>query len=48
VSGGTQGGRLRFSWSYHPDRHDRSTVAAVADRFADALRRIARDCREAG
>jgi non-ribosomal peptide synthase protein (TIGR01720 family) len=48
VSGGTQGGRLRFSWSYHPDLHDRSTVEGVAGRFADALRRIARDCREAG
>ena len=47
VVGAAQGGRLAFTWFYQPDRHDHSTVESVAADFADALRRIARDCREA-
>jgi non-ribosomal peptide synthase protein (TIGR01720 family) len=45
VVGGVQDGQLTFSWSYRPDRHDESTVRAVADDFASALRAIAADCR---
>ncbi|MET1073575.1 MAG: condensation domain-containing protein, partial [Umezawaea sp.] len=45
--GAVQDGRLGFSWIYQPAVHDRSTVEAVAGAFADALRRIARDCRPA-
>jgi non-ribosomal peptide synthase protein (TIGR01720 family) len=47
VVGAAQGGRLGFTWYYRPDRHDRSTVEAVAADFATALRRIADDCRAA-
>ena len=47
VSGAVQDGRLEFSWTYRPDRHDRSTVESVAEDFAAALRRIAEDCRGA-
>ncbi|MBL1100668.1 non-ribosomal peptide synthase/polyketide synthase [Streptomyces coffeae] len=48
VVGAVQDGRLGFTWYYHPDVHERSTVEAVAADFADALRRIARDCRGDG
>ncbi|WP_432010894.1 non-ribosomal peptide synthase/polyketide synthase [Streptomyces cucumeris] len=48
VVGAVQDGRLGFTWYYHPAVHERSTVAAVAADFADALRRIARDCRGEG
>ncbi|MET8010137.1 non-ribosomal peptide synthase/polyketide synthase [Streptomyces sp. NPDC005271] len=47
VVGAVQDGRLGFTWHYHPDVHERSTVEAVAADFADALRRIAADCRGA-
>jgi non-ribosomal peptide synthase protein (TIGR01720 family) len=46
IVGAVQAGRLEFSWYYQPDLHDESTVEAVAGDFADALRRIARDCRD--
>jgi non-ribosomal peptide synthase protein (TIGR01720 family) len=46
VVGAVQDGRLRFSWYYQPQRIDRSTVESIAANFADALRRIARDCGE--
>lgn len=46
VLGAVQAGRLEFSWHYLPGVHDRATIAAVAGDFADALRRIARDCKE--
>ncbi|MFF7651508.1 non-ribosomal peptide synthase/polyketide synthase [Streptomyces sp. NPDC007983] len=45
VVGAVQNGRLGFTWYYRPDVHEESTVAAVAADFADALRRIAQDCR---
>ena len=45
VVGGVRAGRLEFSWFFRPDRHDRATVEAVAAGFAEALRRIAADCR---
>jgi non-ribosomal peptide synthase protein (TIGR01720 family) len=45
--GAVQDGRLSFSWIYQPAVHDRSTIEAVANSFADALRQIARDCRPA-
>ncbi|MEU8827139.1 non-ribosomal peptide synthase/polyketide synthase [Streptomyces sp. NPDC048636] len=48
VVGAVQDGRLGFTWYYHPEVHERSTVEAVAADFADALRRIARDCRGDG
>jgi non-ribosomal peptide synthase protein (TIGR01720 family) len=44
VVGGVQDGRLTFSWLYRPDRHDESTISAVADDFATALHAIATDC----
>jgi non-ribosomal peptide synthase protein (TIGR01720 family) len=43
VVGEVSDGVLGFSWNYHPDVHDESTVSSVAQDFADALRRIARD-----
>jgi non-ribosomal peptide synthase protein (TIGR01720 family) len=46
VVGAVQSGRLGFSWHYRPDLHDRSTIEGVAEDFAEALRGIARDCRE--
>ncbi|MGH4006816.1 MAG: condensation domain-containing protein, partial [Pseudonocardiaceae bacterium] len=45
VVGAVQNGQLGFSWLYQPDRHDQASVQAVADDFAEALRGIARDCR---
>ncbi|MGH3613894.1 MAG: amino acid adenylation domain-containing protein, partial [Pseudonocardia sp.] len=45
VVGAVRNGQLRFSWLYQPDRHHQATVQAVADDFAEALRGIARDCR---
>jgi amino acid adenylation domain-containing protein/non-ribosomal peptide synthase protein (TIGR01720 family) len=44
VVGGVQDGQLTFSWLYRPDRHDESTISAVADDFATALHAIATDC----
>ncbi|GHF53719.1 amino acid adenylation domain-containing protein/non-ribosomal peptide synthase protein (TIGR01720 family) [Amycolatopsis bartoniae] len=48
VVGGVQHGRLGFSWFHRPDLHDRSTVERVAGDFAEALHRMARDCRGEG
>ncbi|GAA0968406.1 non-ribosomal peptide synthase/polyketide synthase [Streptomyces rhizosphaericus] len=45
VVGAVQDGRLGFTWRYRPDVHERATVEAVAGDFAEALRRIAGDCR---
>jgi len=46
VVGAVNDGQLAFSWYYRPDLHDRSTVEAVSRDFADALQRIAADCRD--
>ncbi|MGH3874774.1 MAG: amino acid adenylation domain-containing protein [Pseudonocardiaceae bacterium] len=46
VVGAVQHGQLRFSWLYQPQRHQQATVQTVADDVAQALRDIARDCRE--
>ncbi|HEY3895319.1 MAG TPA: hypothetical protein VGL88_08135 [Pseudonocardiaceae bacterium] len=46
IVGAVQDGQLGFSWVYQPDRHHEATVQAVADDFAEALRCIARDCRD--
>jgi amino acid adenylation domain-containing protein/non-ribosomal peptide synthase protein (TIGR01720 family) len=46
VLGSVTDGQLEFSWYYHQNLQW-STVQSVADDFADALRCIARDCREA-
>jgi non-ribosomal peptide synthase protein (TIGR01720 family) len=46
VLGQVTDGQLAFSWYCHPDLQW-STVQSVANDFADALRCIARDCREA-
>jgi non-ribosomal peptide synthase protein (TIGR01720 family) len=46
VVGAVAGGQLGFSWRYQLDLKS-PTVQSVADDFIDALRRIARDCREA-
>jgi hypothetical protein len=45
VVGSADGGVLRFSWFYRPQVHRGETVGRVAGEFAEALRRIARDCR---
>jgi non-ribosomal peptide synthase protein (TIGR01720 family) len=45
VVGAVSGGQLGFSWRYQPDLK-RPTVQSAANDFVDALRRIARDCRE--
>jgi non-ribosomal peptide synthase protein (TIGR01720 family) len=45
VLGAVGDGQLGFSWYYRPNLHDRSTVEAVSRDFANALRRIAEDCR---
>ncbi|MGH3548492.1 MAG: condensation domain-containing protein, partial [Pseudonocardiaceae bacterium] len=45
VVGAVQNGRLGFSLFYQPDRHHQASVQTVADDFAEALRGIARDCR---
>jgi non-ribosomal peptide synthase protein (TIGR01720 family) len=45
VVGEVGNGQLGFYWYYDIDLQ-RSTVQSVADDFIDALRRIARDCRE--
>ncbi|MEW1749997.1 non-ribosomal peptide synthase/polyketide synthase [Streptomyces angustmyceticus] len=44
--GAVQDGRLAFTWHYRPDIHEEATVRAVADDFAEALRRIARHARD--
>jgi non-ribosomal peptide synthase protein (TIGR01720 family) len=48
VVGGVQDGQLGFSWLYRADHHREGTVRSLADDFAEALRRIARDCRAPG
>ncbi|WP_260636943.1 non-ribosomal peptide synthase/polyketide synthase [Streptomyces angustmyceticus] len=44
--GAVQDGRLAFTWHYRPDIHEEATVRAVADDFAEALRRIAQHARD--
>jgi non-ribosomal peptide synthase protein (TIGR01720 family) len=46
VVGAAEDGRLEFAWYYRPDRYDKEAVAAIAGDFIEALRRIARQCRE--
>ncbi|HWG98909.1 MAG TPA: condensation domain-containing protein, partial [Pilimelia sp.] len=46
VVGSVHGGELEFSWYYQPAWYDEATVTALAGAFAEALRRIAQDCRE--
>ncbi|MGH3754099.1 MAG: non-ribosomal peptide synthase/polyketide synthase, partial [Pseudonocardiaceae bacterium] len=46
VVGAVRDGQLGFSWLYQPDRHHQASLQAVADDFAQALRGIARDCRD--
>ncbi|MFG2094577.1 non-ribosomal peptide synthase/polyketide synthase [Streptomyces sp. NPDC048612] len=43
--GAVQDGRLAFTWHYRPDVHEETTVRAVAEDFAEALRHIARHAR---
>ncbi|MEV0677472.1 non-ribosomal peptide synthase/polyketide synthase [Actinosynnema sp. NPDC050436] len=47
VVGEAGGGRLGFSWYYHPDVHAPEVVEQVAADFGFALRAIAEDCRGA-
>ena len=47
VVGEIQHHQLGFTWHYRPDVHNLSTVESVVADLTDALRRIARDCREA-
>ncbi|WP_328733067.1 non-ribosomal peptide synthase/polyketide synthase [Streptomyces caniferus] len=44
--GAVQDGRLAFTWHYRPDVHEEATVRAVAEDFAEALRRIAQHARD--
>ncbi|MDT0454754.1 non-ribosomal peptide synthase/polyketide synthase [Streptomyces sp. DSM 41527] len=44
--GAVQDGRLAFTWHYRPDVHEETTVRAVAEDFAEALRRIAQHARD--
>jgi non-ribosomal peptide synthase protein (TIGR01720 family) len=46
VVGAVEGGELGFTWFYQLDRIDESTVERLAGGFAEALRRIAHDCRK--
>jgi non-ribosomal peptide synthase protein (TIGR01720 family) len=46
VIGAVRDGRLAFTWYYRPDLHDRRAVESVAGDFTEALREIARNCRE--
>ncbi|MGH3786029.1 MAG: amino acid adenylation domain-containing protein, partial [Pseudonocardiaceae bacterium] len=45
VVGAVQNGQLGFSLRYLPDRHHEASVQTVAEDFVEALRGIARDCR---
>jgi non-ribosomal peptide synthase protein (TIGR01720 family) len=45
IRGAVAHGQLGFSWLYRPDRLDEVSVQTVAGDFAEALRSIARDCR---
>ncbi|MEU5211497.1 non-ribosomal peptide synthase/polyketide synthase [Streptomyces sp. NPDC020742] len=44
--GAVQDGRLGFTWHYRPGVHEEATVRAVAEDFAEALRRIAQHARD--
>ncbi|MEV4051952.1 non-ribosomal peptide synthase/polyketide synthase [Amycolatopsis sp. NPDC049688] len=46
VIGAVQDGQFSATWNYRADSHAESTVQAVAEGFADALRGIAQDCRQ--
>jgi amino acid adenylation domain-containing protein/non-ribosomal peptide synthase protein (TIGR01720 family) len=45
---GGAGERLRFSWTYGEGLHRRETIAALAERFAAALRDLIAHCRQPG
>jgi non-ribosomal peptide synthase protein (TIGR01720 family) len=45
VVGGATGGRLRFTFAYSENLHDRETVEALADRFLAGLRSLIEHCR---
>src|SRR6185312_15655517 len=42
------GGRLSLEWTYNSEVHRRETIAALADRFLEALRAIVAHCRLPG
>src|SRR4029078_10673407 len=44
VNGAVQGGRLTLSWQYSRDLHRRETIAALAERYRQALDRIIDHC----
>jgi hypothetical protein len=46
VVGAVHDGRLTFTLYYRPDLHTPADAASVAGDFAEALRQIARNCRE--
>ncbi len=46
VVGAAHDGRLTFTFYYQPDLHTPAEAAAIGDDFAEALRQIARNCRE--
>ncbi|MFI9626621.1 amino acid adenylation domain-containing protein [Streptomyces sp. NPDC052042] len=48
IVGQVSGGRLEFTWSYSPGRHDERTVEALASAFLDHLAGIVAHCAEPG
>ncbi|MEG4054806.1 MULTISPECIES: amino acid adenylation domain-containing protein [unclassified Microcoleus] len=46
INGFVAGGQLRMDWTYSEEIHQRSTVENLAQRFAEALRAIARASQE--
>ena len=50
INGGITGGRLRLTWAYSENLHERRSVQSLADHFVAALRALIEHCRstEAG
>jgi amino acid adenylation domain-containing protein/non-ribosomal peptide synthase protein (TIGR01720 family) len=48
VGGSVSGGRLRVSWTWSTDVHERATIEALAHRFGEALRALIAHCTTPG
>jgi amino acid adenylation domain-containing protein/non-ribosomal peptide synthase protein (TIGR01720 family) len=48
VGGSVADGRLRVSWTWSTDAHDRATIEALADRFGEVLRGLIAHCTTPG
>jgi non-ribosomal peptide synthase protein (TIGR01720 family) len=44
VNGRVSGGRLRISWGYSSEVHNRETIERLADSYIEALRKVIRRC----